>query len=254
MKNVSRRALRVWQRNFDVFLTTWHTQIAFTVVEPLFALVAMGFGLGAYVTLGGDRSYILFLAPGLLAAYAMWGTAAECSWGSYFRMDQQRTFDAMIVTPLSVEDVITGEVLWGATRAIETTLALTLVFLLLQIPVALTVILAFPAMYLLGLAFAATALSVASLVRNIGELNHFATLFLMPQYMFAGVFFPLDALPQWAQAAGWFMPLFHGSSLARALVTGDITPDLWVDIVWLAVFASAAYLVALRQVRRKLIK
>ena len=253
MSGISRRAWRVWQRNFDVFLQTWHTQITFTVIEPLIVLVAMGFGLGNYVNLGGGASYLAFLAPGLIAAYAMWGTAAECSWGSFFRMDQQRTFDAMIVTPLSIEDVITGEVLWGASRAIETTLALMAVFLVFQVPMAFSVFLAVPAMFLMGVVFAATGLVVVSQVRNVAQLNHFATLFLIPQYMFAGVFFPLDGLPEWAQTVGWFLPLSHGVNLSRSLVSGTFTPGMLADMVWLLLAAAGMYMLALHKVRERLI-
>ncbi|MSQ15832.1 MAG: hypothetical protein EXR50_08225 [Dehalococcoidia bacterium] len=114
---VSHRALSVWRRNRDVFRSVWRGELPFTVVEPLFILAVMGFGLGGYVALGGTR-YLEFIAPGVLASYAMWAAGGECSWGTYVRMNEQKTFDAIIATPVSIEDVIAGEVLWGTTRSI----------------------------------------------------------------------------------------------------------------------------------------
>ena len=251
--SVSYRTVRAWQRNWDVFLQTWPSQIAFTIIEPLIVLVAMGYGLGTYVQLSGEQTYVQFLAPGLVAAYAMWSSAAECSWGTYIRMDQQRTFDAMIVTPLSIEDVISGEVLWGATRAIETTVALLLVMLVFQITLSPPALLVLPAMFLQGLLFGAAGVTVAAVVRSIGELNHFASLFLIPQYMFAGVFFPMAGLPDWAVTIGWFMPLFHGASLARSLVSGNVTVSVLGDLVWLLVVGAVFFALGLRLMRRRLI-
>ncbi|MDO8613895.1 MAG: ABC transporter permease, partial [Dehalococcoidia bacterium] len=119
--DVSLRSLRVWQRNRDVYLQLWKSELIWPLVEPLITLFALGVGLGGLVDLDSGQSYIEFIAPGLLAVWPMWSASAECGWGSFFRMENQRTFDAIIATPVSIEDVITGEILWGATRALIST-------------------------------------------------------------------------------------------------------------------------------------
>lgn len=253
MTTVSYRAFRAWQRNFDVFRKTWVSQVAFTVVEPLITLTALGLGLGGYVALGSEGSYKEFLALGLLAAYAMFSSASECAWGTYFRLEYQRTFDAMIVTPLTIEDVIAGEILWGATRTIETTLALLLVIALFGVPLAPTAVFLLPAMLIQGIVFAAAGVIVVSLIPSIGQLNHFFTLFLIPQYMFAGVFFPLTNFPAWVEAVSWFMPLRHGVEVARGVVSGQVDVALLGHVAWLAVMAVVLTAVALRLMRRRLI-
>ena len=113
--DVSTLALRVWQRNRDVYLNLWKAEAMWPLVEPLVTLVALGIGLGDFVDIGGE-SYIDFIAPGMLAVFPMWMAAAEMGWGSFFRMDSQKTFDAIISTPASIDDVTTGEIFWGATR------------------------------------------------------------------------------------------------------------------------------------------
>ncbi|MEE8384577.1 MAG: ABC transporter permease, partial [Dehalococcoidia bacterium] len=119
--DVSLRALRVWQRNRDVYLRLWKSELIWPLVEPLVTLFALGVGLGGLVDLESGQPYIEFIAPGLLAVWPMWSASAECGWGSFFRMENQRTYDAIVATPVSVEDVITGEILWGATRALIST-------------------------------------------------------------------------------------------------------------------------------------
>ena len=117
MKFFSWRFIRVWQRNRDVFFKLWHSEAPGFVAEPVIILLAMGFGLGAYVGLVDGQKYIEFIVPGIIASYAMFSASFECTYGSFVRMDYQKTYDAIIATPLNVEDVIAGEIFWGATRA-----------------------------------------------------------------------------------------------------------------------------------------
>jgi hypothetical protein len=95
----------------------WKAEAVWPFVEPLLTLVALGFGLGDFIELDRQESYIEFIGPGILAAYAMWMASAEACWGAYFRMDQ-KTFDAILATPVSIDDITSGEVLWASTRSL----------------------------------------------------------------------------------------------------------------------------------------
>src|SRR5512147_1605879 len=115
---VTRRAVRVWHRNLIVFLKTWHVNFFPPLVEALLYLFAIGLGIGSYVQEINGIPYVNFIAPAILAIAVMNSAFFECTYGSYVRMYYQKTFDAMIATPLSIEDVIAGELLWGATRSV----------------------------------------------------------------------------------------------------------------------------------------
>ncbi len=132
VKNISWRCWAVWQRNKDVFLKTWKTNFLPPFLEPILYLVAMGLGFGVLINdlvfRGETITYIQFLAPGLLAISIMYGAFFECTYGSFVRMHYQKTFDAMVATPLTIEDVIAGEILWGATKSlINTTIVLVVI-------------------------------------------------------------------------------------------------------------------------------
>ena len=83
--DVSLRALRVWQRNRDVYLRLWRSELVWPLAEPIISLLALGIGLGGLVELPSGQRYIEFIAPGLLAVFPMWAAAGECAWGSFFR-------------------------------------------------------------------------------------------------------------------------------------------------------------------------
>jgi len=184
----------------------------------------------------------------------MWAAAGECAWGSFVRMDTQKTFNAIIATPVGIEDVITGEIMWGATRALINgtyILAVTAAFLLLDSPLA---ILALPVAYLSGLMFASISLSYTSIARSISSLNYFFALFVTPQFWLGGVFFPLNVLPGWAERASWFIPTTHVVTIYRGLVEGSPRWSHLGDLAWIVVVTAAFYMVAVVSMRRRLIQ
>ena len=255
--DVSYRAYRVWQRNRDVYLRLWKAEAIWPLAEPLITLLALGLGLGELITeteLPGDQRYIEFIAPGILAVFPMWAAAGECGWGSFFRMENQRTYHAIIATPVSIEDVITGEILWGATRGFISSvyiLAVSAAFLLLHSPLALLV----PVMaYISSFMFASVSLSYTSIARSISSLNYFFALFITPQFWLGGVFFPLENLPEELQVASWFVPATHVVNIYRGLVEGHLNLGHLGDLAWIAVVAAIFYYLALISMRRRLIQ
>jgi len=252
--DVSLRALRVWQRHRDVYLQLWKSELIWPLVEPLITLFALGVGLGGLVELESGQSYIEFIAPGLLAVWPMWSASAECGWGSFFRMENQRTFDAIVATPVSIEDVITGEILWGATRALISTAYILVVISawgLVDSPLALLVL---PAAVIPGIMFASISLSYTSVAWSISSLNYFFAVFITPMFWLAGVFFPVERLPGWAQTAAWWLPATHAVEVYRALTSGDLEWSHLGDVLWMVVVAAAFYVIALYSMRRRLVK
>ena len=257
LPDVSYRAYRVWQRNRDVYLRLWKAEAIWPLAEPLITLFALGIGLGELITeaeLPGDQRYIEFIAPGILAVYPMWSAAGECGWGSFFRMENQSTYHAIIATPVSIQDVITGEILWGATRGLISSvyiLAVIAAFLLLDSPMALLA----PVMaYIAGFMFASISLAYTSIARSISSLNYFFALFITPQFWLGGVFFPLERLPEELQVASWFVPATHVVDIYRGLVQGNLNLGHLGDLAWIAVVAAIFYSLALVSMRRRLIQ
>jgi lipooligosaccharide transport system permease protein len=255
--DVSLRFRRVWQRNLTVYRKTWKIGFLPPLLEPLFYLVAFGAGLGALVGevtyQGAALSYVRFIAPALLAIAIMQNAFFETTYASYVRMYYQKTFDAMLATPLSLEDVITGEILWGATKSlIAATLMLAVLtpFGLVAYPHAFAVL---PLALLGGAAFGSVGMWFTGMVPNIEVFNLPVFLFVTPMFLFSGTFFPLEALPPWAQAFAQVFPLTHLVSLTRAFALGRADWGLMVPVAYLAAFAGVFYPLAVARMRRRLI-
>ncbi|MBI4320682.1 MAG: ABC transporter permease [Chloroflexi bacterium] len=252
--SLSHRFYHVWQRNRDTFLRLWLTELWPPFVEPVLYLVALGFGLGAFVQPIEGQSYLGFLAPAIVATAAMWTASFECTYASWIRMEFQKTFDAMIATPVSIEDVIAGEILWGTARAMFSALAVFIVVSalgLLSFPAAFGLL---PVVALGGFVFAALAMVFTAASPSIYFFNYYVTLGLTPLFLFSGVFFPLSSLPPVVQQLAWLLPLTHMVAPARALAAGRLDAAILLDLIWLAVVGGVSFYFALVLMRRRLIK
>jgi len=258
LRNVSGRAGRVWQRDLEVFLTTWKTNFLPPLLEPVLYVLAFGVGMGSLIGMvvyqGREIPYLRFMIPGVITVATMFWSFFETTYSSFVRMYYQRTFDAIVSTPLLVEDVIAGEWLWGGTKSV---LAASLMLLMMGImglvhwPSGLLVI---PLAACGGLLFSALGLIATALVPRIDSFNLPSFLFIFPMFLFSGTFFPIDVLPRWAKTLALTLPLTHVSFLMRGACLGRI-PSFWaLSLLYLVGGTAVAFVLAVVMMRRRLVK
>jgi lipooligosaccharide transport system permease protein len=258
LRNVSLRSFRVWQRDLEVYLTNWKTEFLPPLTEPILYVFAFGFGLGSLIHSvryqGRELTYLRFMAPGIVAVAIMFWSYFETTYSSFVRMYYQRTFDAILATPLLVEDVILGEMLWGATKAVIACLIMTVMLGALGLvswPSALWVV---PLAVVAGVMFSALGLVITAITQNISAFNLPMFLMVMPMFMFSGTFFPVTILPRWAAAIAWCLPLTHVSFLVRAALLGMPRGPLVWSALYVLVLAVVFSGLALRLMKRRLIQ
>jgi lipooligosaccharide transport system permease protein len=251
---VSRRAIKVWHRNLTVFVRTWQVNFFPPLIEALLYLFAIGMGIGSYVKEIEGIPYVTFIAPAILAIAVMNSAFFECTYGSYVRMYYQKSFDAMIATPLSIEDVIAGELLWGATRSviyIVIMLPVLAVFGVISLPLAL---LAIPLAFVGGLMFAGIAMCFTAITPSIDTLNYPSFLFITPMTLFSGTFFPLTLLPVVLQyLALALLPLTHLVAIMRMFTEAAVTPVLLLHLAWIVLVTVLCCIAAINMMRKRLI-
>ncbi len=228
------------------------------MLEPLFYLLAFGVGLSVLVGKihchGIEVSYVKFIAPALLSINIMNNAFFENTYASFVRMYYQKTFDAMMATPLTLEEIITAEIVWSATKsAIATTLMLIVIssFGLIHYPHGLFII---PLSFLGGIAFGSLGMFFTGIVPRIELFNLPIFLFITPMLLFSGTFFPMENLPQWAQIAAVFLPLTHLVNLARAFSFGIIDAGALWGFGYLLIFCLVFFPLAIRKMHKRLIK
>jgi lipooligosaccharide transport system permease protein len=255
---ISRRFLRVWQRNLRVYGKNWKISFIPPFLEPLFYLIAFGVGMSGLVGNlryhGSDISYVSFIAPALIGVSIMYNAFFETTYASFVRMYYQKTFDAMLATPLSLEEVITGEIVWGATKSLIAAVIMMVVigfFGLIRFPEGLLLL---PLAVLGGIAFASIGMFFTGIVASIEMFNLPVFLFVTPMFLFSGTFFPLENLPGWAQQFALVFPLTHLTNLARAFSFGHVDLSLLWEIGYLLLFSLFFFPLAILKMHRRLIK
>jgi len=247
-------AVRVWRRDFESWKDYAVASIVGTMAEPILFFVAIGYGLGRFVEDIQGQPYVAFLAPGLVASTAMYASAFETTFGSFTRMVEQRTYEAIVMTPISVGQVVVGDILWAASKSVLAAGVILGIMASLGLLESTWSVAMLPLAFTVGLMFGALGMSWTALSPSYAFFNYFFTLVLGLMFLFSGVFFPLEGLPQWAVMAGWFLPLTHAVVLMRALRTGDLEPGMWQDVAWIVVFTILAFALAVRLIHRRLIR
>jgi lipooligosaccharide transport system permease protein len=248
-----KRAWRVLQRHWTVYTKLYKSSFALNFIEPVLYLVAMGMGLGVFVQDINGQPYIKFIGPGIIASSSMFAAVYECTYGTYIRMTFQKTFDAILATPVNLDDLIAAELTWAAIKSVIYGLTIMLVVALFGLVDSPLLLLAIPVIFLCGLIFAEVSMITTALVPGIDSFSYFYTLFMTPLFLFSGVFFPVETLPRAVAGIAWFTPLYHLVNICRAFAAGN-TDHMFGSIVWIVVVAAALAPVPFRLMRRRVIQ
>ena len=245
------RFVPVWRRNALVWRKLALASLIGNVAEPLLTLAAFGWGVGSLVGHVDGVPYILFLASGSVCMGVMNAASFEATYSSFSRMHVQRTWDAILLTPTGLGDVLLGELAWAATKALMSGTALLLVVVLLGISRAPTLLLVLPLLALVAAVFAALSLVVNALARSYDFFTYYLTLALTPMAFLSGIFFPLTAMPPWLQDFAQVLPLQAAVRLVRPLFLGGLDPRWPLHLAVLLAYLAAGWWLALVLTRRR---
>lgn len=245
-------ALQVTYRNLLVWRRVAVSSAVGYIGEPLLSLVALGFGLGTVVPQLEGMPYAEFIAPGLMVSTAMYTATFECTFGSYTRLVTQRTYDAILATPIGIDELVTGEILYGAVKACFGGTIVLLVATAFGLVPAWTALFVPLLSFVTGVLFSSMGMVVAATSKSYDVFNYYFTLVIAPMYLFAGLFFPLGRMPAWVQAVAQGMPMTHVVEISRALVRGTPSPALAAHLLAIVAFIAAAFALAFRSMRKRI--
>ena len=246
----------IWWRNIKVWLAHFWPSMASSFVNPLLFLFAFGFGLGAVIDNMGNNTYLVYVLPGIVANAAFFNSSFEGSIAAFSRFHLQKTYSAILAAPVSLMEILIAEVLWAATKAILSAVAVLVVGLgvngILHPSMILMVI---PYVFICCLAFAAFALLIMSYAKGYEFFNYFFTFWVSPAFLFCGVFFEVDRFPEWVQYISWFIPMTHMIHVIRPMLVEPETLAASTVLLYTAyvmVFGLVSLLLAHRQLSKRL--
>ena len=245
-------ALAVWRRNYDVNLRLWRAEVFPPLLEPTVSILAFGWGIGSLIAARVlEIPYLTFVAAGILVVTGLVRAIIECTYGAYFRMVYQSTYDAILSTPIGIQSLGTGEILWAATKAGFDSLLIMIIlyaFGVLHSPLSVFI----PCVIIVGATgLAAVALAYTASISSIYQYNYFIALAFSSLWL-CGAYFPIDRLPLALQYLSWTLPITSVVDLSRDLMTGRL--DEWspLQALWILVSALLFSELALRRLAKRM--
>jgi len=250
------RALEYWLRSYR---RTWRSSVFSSVLSPLLYLGSLGFGLGTLVDDGSGGGvgvpYALFVAPGVLAANAMQTGVSESTWPVMGAVKWQRQYHAMLAGPLDVVDVFLGHLAFVVLRLVMVSVVFGVIGALLGAFTSWWALAAVAVAVLCGAAYATPVMAFAASQENDANFVYVFRFGLIPTFLFAGTFFPVDQLPELVRPVAYVMPLWHATQSCRDLALGS--PDLLAvagHCGYLLLWAVVGVAAAARTFRRRLVE
>ncbi|MEH1126117.1 ABC transporter permease [Micromonospora sp. CPCC 206061] len=245
----------VFEFHLVTYRRVWRGSAMSSFVLPLLTMLGFGLGVGAYVDGGVDGTpYLDWMVPGLIASTAMQVAVFESTWPVLSSFSWARTYEGQAATPVRLDDILGGNLLFVAFRALTSIVAFLLVALafgVLHSPWALAVL---PIGALLAFAIAAPTFAYSASVSSDSYLALLFRFVVIPMSLFAGVFFPVESLPVGLRWLAYASPLWHGVDLSRAATLG-VAPQWSVTghLAYLSVWAVVGYLLARQRFAKRLV-
>ena len=237
-----RRNLLVYRQAWLVFLTGF--------AEPLLYLFSIGVGVGQLIEgfsfNGRLVSYAAFVAPGMLAASSMNGALLDSTYGLFFKLRYDKVYEGVLATPMRSADIARGELIWSLLRASAYSAGFLLVMAAMGLVSSWWALLAWPATWLVGFAFAGAGMALTTFLKSWQDFEYIQ-LAIVPMFLFSATFFPVTAFDGWLRALVEVTPLYRGVTLCRELTTGAVTLDSLWSVVYLAVMGAIGLAVASRR-------
>jgi lipooligosaccharide transport system permease protein len=246
----------VWLRYFDVFRKSIAYYLVTTFLEPILYLLSFGLGVGSLVgslNAGGQQvSYRAFIFSGVIAQTVLFQGFMEGSYGAFVRMYYQRIFQAIALTPITLSEVLWGELLWDTTKSTVTAEVVAIIGVATGDFPPLALLWILPLCFVSSLLFASLGLATAAYSKSIDQLSYPQYMLVFPMFLFCGVFYPVDTLPRALQYVAWALPLTSVSSLARTLTLGF--PFEWKTVPLLLLWTTFLVGLSRRAMINRLVK
>jgi lipooligosaccharide transport system permease protein len=246
--------LLIIERNVMVYRRTW--MILFSgFFEPIFYLFFFVYPLQKFigdVTFEGQTvEYAAFVAPALLASSAMNGAFYDAT-NVFWKLRYANVYESILATPVGPKDVAVGETLWAVVRALMYAAAYLLVIVVLGLVASPWAILALPACFVIGFAFAGAGIAAVTFMRTWKDFD-LIQLVMLPMFMFSATFYPITVYPTVIEWVVRCLPLYQGIELVRALTTGTVGPLQLVNVAYLLAMGFIGLAISGRRIDKLLL-
>jgi lipooligosaccharide transport system permease protein len=241
----------VWKRNYLVWKKLALPSMIGNLLDPLFYMLALGYGLGSFIDEINNISYIAFIATGTVCYGTLNSATFEILYSTFSRMHVQKSWDAILITPIRMIDIVNGEILWATTKSVLSGSAIMFVMFALNILNLKQMILIFPLIILIGITFSCMGFVITSISKSYDFFMYYFTLVITPMLLISGVFFPTEKMPIIIQQVSDFLPLKNAIDVVRFIVF-DQSSNLYKNFFILILISLVCYILTIKILRKRL--
>jgi lipooligosaccharide transport system permease protein len=245
--------VRVMRRNYLSWRRFYRASLVSALGDPLLFLFGLGYGLGRFVGPIEGVPFAQFIASGIIASSVMNVATFETTFSTFARMREQHTYDAIRATPVSLTEIVAGDLLWASLKCVFFAGVITLILLAAGLLRSGWAVLLPAAGFLIGFPFGAIGLCVSARANSWDSFTYYFTLGISVMFYFSGIFFPLSAMPLPIQALAWSLPLAHAVAVTRALALGTVGLATLLHVGALLATFAVAFFFAVRWMHRRLV-
>lgn len=245
---VSGRQYRVWRKFIGSSMVS-------NVANPILFLFAFGFGLGQFIDTMNGMNYLTFVVAGMIGYAAAFAASFETTIGSFTRYFNQGIWDAILSTPVTLTELLMGEVLWAAAKALISALSVLVVgWIWGGVPSLPGALAALPIVFLASICFACVGLAATAYAKGYEFFSYFFTFWVTPMFVFCGVFFEITRFPDIIQYIAWLFPMTHLIAAIRPLSAGlPVDPGMiTLHLLYITAISILAFVAANRKMRQRL--
>lgn len=246
-------SFQVWYRNFYYFRKTWQVSLFWILLEPLFYLVAIGFGLGIFVNDIQGVSYVDFFFSALLCTTAMMVAFFESTYGNYTKLTHQKTYAVMLLSPIEPQEIAVGEILWSAFKGFLSAVGVAVIAAFLGLTNTLLILPALLILVMISWIFSCFGTIMTTYAKNYDSFIYTTSGVIIPMSLFSGTYFPLEQLPAFFKFVAYLLPLTHAVDGVRALLNGQISWMLAVNFLVLVVYTFFMTNFAVHRMNQKIL-
>jgi ABC-2 type transport system permease protein len=212
--------------------------------QPIFLLLALGYGIGAIYRRAGEGSYLQFLVPGIVTQTIL---LSGVFWGIIILQDKRFGFLAeMLVAPVRRIKILLGSALGGATISMLQGILVLIIGTLFgfrpydwwMVPPALVV------MGLMTLALTCFGAGIASMVEDFQGFQGINNFLVMPLFFLSSALYPLEGIPPLLRFLTVINPVTYMVDALRGMLANQghfsLEKDMIVIIVTLLVSIAFA--------------
>lgn len=203
----------IYLREMRILKTRLPMLLGSMSVAPFLYIIAFGLALGRDINVSG-YDYMSYLLPGLVALSSMtqaFSIAGEINIARFY----WNVFDEIQASPVRDSAYVAGEILAGVTRGVMAAAVIILFGFIFGVETKIGPFL-WLAVILNSLVFSSLAVALAMVVREHSMQMMLNTFLITPMAFLGGTFFPVDRLPEWAQAVLYILPITYSSSIIRS--------------------------------------